>query len=101
MAGRDALGHDGRAGVLPHVDHLGARVRLLTLVGHGHRVELTDRVVALEDAAGILPGDRRAGLHLGPGDLRVLAAARAALGDEVVDATAPRLVPRVPSLDGL
>src|SRR2546426_9387176 len=46
-------------------------VRLLALVGHGHRVELADRVVPLEDAAGVLPGDRRAGLHLGPRDLRV------------------------------
>src|SRR6202042_698089 len=31
-------------------------------------------------------GDRRAGLHLRPGDVCVAAAALAALGDEVVDA---------------
>src|SRR6266566_3969580 len=46
-ARRDALRHDRGAGVLAHMDHLGARVRLLAVVGHGHRVELADRVVAL------------------------------------------------------
>src|SRR3712207_8148360 len=43
-----------------------------------HRVELAHRVVALQDAARVLPGDRRAGLDLRPGDLRVLAGALAA-----------------------
>src|SRR3546814_8026616 len=46
----------------------------------------------------ILPGDRRAGLHLGPGDLRVAPAAGAALGDEVVDAALAVLVAGVPVL---
>src|SRR3546814_10106981 len=32
-----------RLGVLPDVDHLGARVRLLIVVGDRHRVELPDR----------------------------------------------------------
>src|SRR5204863_10172370 len=95
----DTLGHDRRPGVLPHVDHLRAGVGLLALVRHRHRVELADGVVALEDAAGILPGDRRAGLDLRPRDLRVLAAARAALGDEVEDPAAAFLVARVPILD--
>ena len=48
---RDALRHDGAPGVLPHVDHLGAGVGLLPAVHHRHRVELADRVVALEDDA--------------------------------------------------
>jgi hypothetical protein len=42
--------------------------------------------------------DRRAGLDLGPGDLRVAAAAGAALGDEVVDAALAVLVARIPVL---
>ena len=99
-AGRDALGDDGAARVLPQVDHLGAGVGLLAVVGHRHRVELAHRVVALQDAAGILPGDRRAGLDLRPGDLRAGALADAALGDEVVDAALAVLVAGVPVLDG-
>ncbi len=39
------------------------------VVHHRHGVELAGRVVALEDHARVLPGDRRAGLDLRPGDL--------------------------------
>ena len=99
LAGRDALRHDRAAGVLPEVDHLGAGVGLLEVVGHRHRVELADRVVALQDAARVLPGHRRAGLDLRPGDLRAVALADAALGDEVVDAALAVLVARIPVLD--
>jgi hypothetical protein len=58
-------------GVLADVDHLGAGVGLLVIVGQRHRVELAHRVVAQQDAARVFPGDRRAGLHLRPGNLRV------------------------------
>src|SRR5215467_11896966 len=51
MAGGDALGDDGRAGVAPEMDHLGAGIGLLTVVGDSDGVELADRVVALEDDA--------------------------------------------------
>src|SRR5690606_27253842 len=71
--GRDALGNDRRARVLADVDHLGAGVGLLAPVGHRHRVELADRIVTLQDAARVLPGDRRAGFDLGPRDLGALA----------------------------
>ena len=100
VAGGDALRDDGAPGVLPDVDHLGAGVGLLIVVRQRHRVELADRVVALEDAARVLPGDRRARLHLRPGDLGVLPEALAALGDEVVDAALALLVARIPVLDG-
>src|SRR6202012_1207764 len=98
VAGGNTLGDDGRAGVLADVDHLGAGVGLLTMMGQRHRVELADRVVAAQDAAGVLPGDGRAGFDLGPGDLAALAAAVAAFGDEVVDAAAAVLVAGVPVL---
>ncbi len=98
VAGRDALGDDRALRVLADVDHLGAGVGLLVVVGQRDRVELADRVVALQDAAGVLPGDRRAGLDLGPGDLRVAAGALAALGHEVVDAALAVLVAGVPVL---
>src|SRR5690606_28653557 len=95
---RDALRHDGAAGVAAAVDHLGAGVGLLPVVGQRHRAELADGVVALENHARALPGDGRAGLPLGPGNLGVLAAAGAPLGDDVVDAALAVLVARVPVL---
>ena len=84
---------------LPEMDHLRAGVGLLHVVGRRDRVELADRVVALQDAARILPGDRRAGLDLRPGDLRVDADAVAALGHEVVDAALAVLVAGIPVLN--
>ena len=98
--GRDSLGDDGAAGVLAQVDHLGAGVGLLALGGEGHGVEFADGIVALQDAAGVLPGDGRAGFDLGPGDLGVDAPAGAALGDEVVDAAPSFVVARIPVLHG-
>ena len=46
----------------------------------------------------VLPGDRRAGLDLGPGDLRARPVALAALGDEVEDAALAVFVAGVPVL---
>src|SRR4029079_6560053 len=68
--GGDALRDDRAPGVLPDVDHLRAGVRLLVVVREGHRVELADRVVAEQEAARVLPRDRRARLDLRPRDLR-------------------------------
>ncbi len=96
-AGADPLGDDRGLRVLPEVDHLGAGVGLLHPVGHRHRVELAHRVVALEDDTGVLPGDRRAGLDLGPADLGPLHRL-AALGDEVVDPAHALVVAGVPVL---
>src|SRR6185312_7496570 len=62
------------------------------------RVELAARIVAPQDAARILPGDGRAGFHLGPGNLAAVAAAVAALGDEIVDAALAVLVAGIPVL---
>src|SRR3546814_788573 len=85
-AGADALADDLALGALADVDHLGAGVGLLAVVGERDRVELAGRVVAQQHAARVFPGDRRTGLDLGPGDLAAVAAAFGALGDEVVDA---------------
>ena len=87
-------------GVLADVDHLGAGVGLLVVIGERHRVEFADRVVADQQAARIFPGDGGAGLHLRPGDLGVDAAARAALGDEIVDAALAFFVAGIPVLHG-
>ena len=88
MARRDALRDDRAARIAADVDHLRARIGLLIVVRDGHGVELADRVVAAQDAARVLPRDRRAGFDLRPRDLRVRTAAVAALGDEVVDSAA-------------
>ncbi len=97
-AGADALAHDSRARVAPQVYHLGARIGLLKIIGHGHAVELANAAVTLEDTAGILPCDGTAGLHLRPRNLRVVAAAQPALSHQVVHATTSLAVARVPVL---
>src|SRR5262249_60675829 len=95
-AGRDALGDDPARGVLAAMQHLGAAIDLLETVRDRDRVELAARIIAAQDAARIFPGDRRSRLDLGPGDLGVLAAAVATLGDEVVDAALALGVAGVP-----
>src|SRR5439155_26976165 len=100
MPRRDALRDDRRAGVAADMRHLGAGVGLLAIVGDRDRIEFADRIVAFEDAARVLPGDRRAGFHLGPRDLRARAATGAALGHEIVDAALALGVARIPVLHG-
>ena len=99
-AGGDAFGDDPGRRVLADMDHLGAGVRLLAVVDQRDRIELADGAVALEHAARILPGDRRAGFHLSPGNLGVLASTDTALGDEVVDAALAFAVAGIPVLHG-
>src|SRR5436190_18351786 len=98
-ARRNTFRHDRRARVLAEVNHLGTGVGLLLVTGDRHRIELADRVVALEDAAWILPRDRRSGLDLRPRDLGVRTGTLAALRDEVVDPALTLFVARVPVLD--
>src|SRR5438552_1538924 len=99
VPGGDALRDDRAPGVLPDMQHLRARVGLLVVVRERHGVELTYGVVALQDAARVLPGDRGTGLDLGPRDLRVHTEALPPLRDEVVDPALPLLVAGVPVLD--
>jgi hypothetical protein len=62
-------------------DHLD----LLIAVRHGDRIELASRAIPAQNAARILPGDGGAGLDLRPGNLGIVAAAVAPLGDEVIN----------------
>src|SRR5215469_5044141 len=96
----DALGNDAARGVFAEMQHLGAGIDLLIAVGDGDRIEFTTRIVAAQYAAWIFPRDRRAGLELRPGDLRVLAAAIAALGDEIIHAATALGVAGIPVLNG-
>ncbi len=100
FTGRDALSDDLRGRVLAEMDHLGAAIDLLRAIRDRDRVELAARAVAAQDAGRVFPGDRRAGLDLRPRDLRVLAPAVAALGDEVVDAALALGIARIPVLHG-
>ena len=100
VTSRDSLGHDGAARVLADVDHLRAGVGLLPIVGQGDGIELAHRILAAQHAAGVLPGNRRAGFDLGPGDLCVPSATVGPLGDEVVDAAAAFFITRIPVLHG-
>ena len=97
-AGGDALRDDAAGRVLAQMDHLGAGIDLLVAVRNRDRIELAARIVAAQDAARILPGDRGAGFDLRPRNLGVLAAAIATLGDEVVDAALAFRVARIPVL---
>ena len=97
-AGGDALGDDDAARVLPDMDHLCSGVSLLAVVRDRHGIEFADRIVALQDATRILPGDGGSRFDLCPGDLGVDTPARAAFGDEVVDAALPIFVSRIPVL---
>src|SRR5690606_7548118 len=99
-AGADALGHDLGLGALADVDHLGAGVGLLAVVGRGQGVWLPRRVVAELHAGWVLPGGGRAGLRLGPGHRAPRAAAFGARGHAVVAAAAALRVARVPVMDG-
>src|SRR5690606_37167186 len=100
VARRDALRDDRAPRVAADVDHLRPGIGLLVVVRHGHGVELADGVRAAQDAARVFPRDRGARLDLRPRDLRVGAAAFAALRHEVVDAAPAFLVAGIPVLHG-
>ncbi len=86
MPGRNALGDDRRGRVLADMDHLRPGIGLLMVMRQRHGIELTHRAIALQDAGRVFPGNRRAGFHLRPGNFRIPAPARAALGDKIIDA---------------
>src|SRR5581483_6580028 len=98
FAGGDSLRDDAARRVLAEMDHLGAAIDLLEAIRDRDRVELAAGVIAAQDAARVFPGDRRTGFDLGPGDLRVGAAAVATLGDEIVDAALAFRIAGIPVL---
>ena len=63
VAGGNTFRQNGAARVLAEMDHLGTGIGLLVMVGECHRIELTDGVIATQDHAWILPGNRRAGFN--------------------------------------
>ena len=97
----DAFRNDRALGVLADVDHLRAGVGLHVPVREGYAVKFAHRIVALQNAARVLPRDSGARFDLRPADAAVLARALAALRDEVIDtACACFAVAGVPVLHG-
>ncbi len=67
LARRDTFADDSGTRVAPYVYyHFCTRISLLPIVRDCHRVELSYRLVSLENARGIFPCYRRAGLDLSP-----------------------------------
>ncbi len=100
FASADSFGDDRAAGVLADVDHFGAGVGLLHVVGQRDGIEFADAVVANQEHARIFPSDGGAGFDLGPGNLGIATGAFAALGHEIVDAALAFFVAGIPVLDG-
>ena len=96
----DPLGDDARLGALAKVDHLGAGIGLLHVVGDGDGVELALAIVAPQDAGRILPRHGGPGFDLRPHHLGPVAPAIGAFGHEVVDAALAVLIARIPVLHG-
>ena len=82
------------------MDHLGAGIGLLVVVGDRDRVELTHAVFTVQHAARVLPRHRAAGLDLRPADLAARALAQPALGDEIVDPAHAFGIAGIPVLHG-
>ena len=96
----DALAHDRGAGARAHMNHLGAGVCLLTVIGERHGIKLTNRIGALKHTAGIFPGNGRASFHLGPTNATACSTTLATLGHKVVDTTNAILIAGIPILNG-
>ena len=82
------------------MDHLGAGIGLLVIVGDRDRIKFADAVFAVEDAAWIFPCHRAAGFNLRPADLAVPPLAQSAFGDEIIDAALAFVVAGIPVLHG-
>ena len=72
-------------------DHPGATVDL-PVVGNRDRIDLASRTIPVQNAARILPGDRRTRFDLRPTYLGIAAATIAPLSDEVINTALAVLV---------
>src|SRR5690625_4055653 len=96
-AGADTLGDKRGAGVIAQMDHLGAGIGLLKVIGQRYGIKFAKTIVTLENAARVFPGDGGAGLHLSPRNFRVCVR-NAAFGNKVVNTTLALSITRVPVL---
>ena len=82
------------------MDHLRTRIGLLIVVRNSDAIELRLRVVATQDARGILPGNGTSRLYLCPGELGIHTTKITALCHKVEHTTLAVLVARIPVLYG-
>ena len=68
------------------MNHLGASIGLLIIVGDGDGIKFAHTVIAIQHAAGVFPRNRRACFHLRPADFGSRALAQGPLGHEVINA---------------
>ena len=99
-SGRYALGHDAAPGAPAQVNHLGAGIGLLMVVGDGHRIKLRGGKIPFQDGGWVFPGNGAAGFHLGPAKVAAAPLADAALGHEVQDTALAIRISGIPVLDG-
>ena len=98
LARRDTLRDDSARRILTEVDHFGPGVSLLTIIRYCDRVKLSNAIIALQNAAWVFPGNRRACLNLSPAYFRPFTPTSSALGDEVINSTHAILITGVPVL---
>ncbi len=80
------------------MDHLGACVGLLVIVGNRDGIEFALAVITAQDARWVFPCDGRACFHLGPHDFGAIATAICAFRHKVIDAADAVFIPRIPVL---
>ena len=82
------------------MDHFGARIGLLHVVGDSDGIKFTLAIITLQDAARIFPRNGGTGFDLCPAHFRAVACAQRAFGDEIIYAANAILVARIPVLNG-
>src|SRR6478735_1423170 len=90
LADGDGLRHDERRGLVGGVDHLGAGVLVLAVVGERDGDNLAAGLAALQDDAWVLHGEAAADVAVDPLDLGVLVG-DGALGHEIEHVVGPVL----------
>ena len=77
--------------------HLGARIRLLVVVGEGDGIEFRTAVIPLQDGGRVFPGDGGACFHLGPAEMRPFLA-YSPLSHEIEDSSPALRIAGIPVL---
>src|SRR5687768_2062113 len=80
------------------MNHLGASIRLLIVIGYRYRIKFAYGVFPLQYAGGIFPGYRGPRFNLRPRNARVYAFRQTPLGYEIIDAAHAILVTGIPVL---
>ena len=80
------------------MDHLCPGIRLLIVIGYGHRIKFTHRAVSFQYGTRIFPGNRRTGFYLCPNQFRIFTPANSTFGYKIIDTAFPLFISRIPVL---